>query len=116
MLIKKIPDISGLVTTTVLNTKLIQVENKIPDASKLVITSVLNRKTGEVENKIPDRAKYITTQEFTRLTAENFAARLKQDDLVSKSDFNNKLKSFNRKITLNKTKYFKVLKKLNSVT
>ena len=98
MLIKKIPDISGSVTTTVLNTKLIQVENKIPDASKLVITSVLNRKTGEVENKIPDRAKYITTQEFTRLAAENFAARLKQADLVGKSDFNNKLISFNRKI------------------
>ena len=85
-------------TTTVLNTKIIQVENKIQDASKLVITSVLNRKTGEVENKIPDRAKYITTQEFTRLAAENFAARLKQADLVGKSDFNNKLISFNRKI------------------
>ena len=54
MLMKKISDISGLVTTTVLNAKI-----------------------SEVENKIPDNSKYITTQEFNKLTAENFAARLR---------------------------------------
>ena len=41
-------------------------------------TTVLNTKIGEVENNIPDHAKYITTQQFNKLTAENFAARLKQ--------------------------------------
>ena len=51
MLIKNIPDPSGLVTTTVLNTKI-----------------------SEVENKIPNHDKYITTQEFNKLTAESFAA------------------------------------------
>ena len=35
------------------------------------------------------------------LTAENFAARLKQADLVNKTDFDNKLTSFNKLITSN---------------
>ena len=93
MLIKKIPGTSGLVTTTVLNTKI-----------------------SEVENEIPDHGKYITTQEFNKLTAENFAGILTQANLVSKTDFHNKLISFNRKITLNKTKYLEVQKKLNNLT
>ena len=38
-------------------------------------TTVLNTKISEVENKIPEQSKYITTQEFNKLTAENFAAR-----------------------------------------
>ena len=58
---KKIPDTSGLVTTTVLNTKIIEVENKISDTSSLVTATVLNTNS-EVENKIFDHAKYITTQ------------------------------------------------------
>ena len=66
MLIKKVPDTSGLVTTTVLNTKLSEVENKIPNTASLVATTVLNAKMGEVENKDPDDAKYITTLEFNK--------------------------------------------------
>ena len=42
-------------------------------------------------------------------------ARLKQADLVNKTDFNNKLTSFNKRITLNKTKHLEVQKKLNSL-
>ena len=34
---------------------------------------------------------------------------------MSKTDFHNKLASFNRKITSNKTKYVEVQEKLNSV-
>ena len=45
----------------------------------------------------------ITTQEFTKLTTGNFVARLKQANLVTKTDFDAKLPSLNRKITLNKT-------------
>ena len=66
ILIKKIPDTSVLVTPTVLNTKIIEVENKIPDTSSLVTTTVVNTKINEDENKIPDHAKYITTHEFLR--------------------------------------------------
>ena len=58
--------------------------------------TILNTKISEVENKIPDNSKYITTQEFNKLTAENFEARLKQADLVNKTDFDNKLTSFNK--------------------
>ena len=78
-------------------------------------TTVLNTKISEVNNKIPDSSKHINTQEFKELMAENAAARLKQADLVNKTDFDNKLTSFNRRITSNKTKYLEVPKKINSV-
>ena len=111
----KIPDASGSVTTIILNTKISEVENKIPDTSSLVTTTVLNTKISEVENKIPDHAKYITTQELNKLTTENVAARLKQANLVDKTDFDNKLTSFNKRIISNKTKHLEVQKKLNSL-
>ena len=59
-----------LVTTTVLNTKISEVENKIPDTRSLVTTDVPNTNNGESKNKIPDRFP-----EFSRFTAENFEAR-----------------------------------------
>ena len=40
-----------------------------------------------------------------KLTLENCVARLKQVNLVNKTDFDDKLKILNRKITWNKTKY-----------
>ena len=54
-----------------------------------------------------DHDKYITTQEFNKLTADNFAARLKQEDLTSKNDiadfvkntdFDEQLKNYNKKL------------------
>ena len=74
-----------------------------------------NTKINEIENKTNDQdlTKYITTQEFNKLTLENFASRLAQADLASKNDiayfvkmtdFDNKLKNLNKKITSNKTK------------
>ena len=44
----------------------------MPDTSGLVTATILNTKIREVENKNPDHGKYITTQEFNKLTAENF--------------------------------------------
>ena len=82
-----------------MNTKISQ--NKIPETSSLVTTTVLNIKASEVENKIRDHAKYITTQEFDKLTTENFDAKPTQANLVSTTDFGNKLISFN--ITSNET-------------
>ena len=55
---------------------------QIPDTSSLVTTNVLNIKIVEVENNIPDHAKHITTLEFNNLTGENVVARLKQADLI----------------------------------
>ena len=48
-----------------------------------------NTKINETEKKITDdnHDKYITTPEFNKLTSENFAARLKQANLVTKTEF-----------------------------
>ena len=70
----------------------------------------------EVENIFPDNSNHITAQEFNKWTAENFVARLNQADLVNKTDFDNKLASFNRRNTSNKTKHLEVQRKLNSLT
>ena len=75
-------------------------------------TTVLDTKIGEVENNIPDHAKYITTPEFNKLTAENLAARSKKADFVHQTVFDNILTSFNRKTISNKTKHVEVEKKL----
>ena len=101
--------------TTVLNTKISEVEKKVPVTSDLVTTTVLNTKISEVGNKIPNHDKYITTPEFKKLAAEDFATRLKQANLVTKTDYVNKLTSFNRRITLNKTKHLEVQKKLDTL-
>ena len=61
-------------------------------------TTILNTKIGEVQ------------KEIYKLEI------LEQVNLVSKTDFDNKLISFNRKITSNKTNYLKVPEKLNSLT
>ena len=70
--------------------------------------------------------KYITTPELNKLTAESFVTRLAQANLASKSDianfleitdFNDKLKFLNKKVTSNKTKHLLVkneLKKLQT--
>ena len=52
--------------------KISEVENKIPNTSGLVTTTFLSTKINEVENKIPNHDKYITTPEFDKLTAENY--------------------------------------------
>ena len=93
-------------TTTILNTKISEAENKIVNISNLVTSTILNTKISEVENKIPNNSKYITTQVFNKLTAEDFPARLKQADLVNKTD---------RQITSNKIKHLEVQKKVNSL-
>ena len=80
-------------TTTNLNTKINEVERKTPDTSGLVTTTVLNTKSAEVENKNTNYAKYVTPT-LNKLTAENFEAKLKQANSVTKTDFDDKLTSF----------------------
>ena len=100
----KIPSISGLATNAALTT----VENKIPDV-----------KITEIEKNLTDHNhdKYITTPEFNTLAADVFNARLAQTNLITKTDFDAKLSSLNRKITANKAKFLLVeieLKKLQT--
>ena len=64
--------------------------------------TVFNTKISDVENKVPDHAKYISTQGFHKLNTEYFTTRLKQANLVSKTDFDNKIISLNKKLTSNK--------------
>ena len=98
-----------------LNKKIGDVDEKIPNTSDSVTTTVLNTKVSEVKNKNPDNSKHITTQEINKLTAESFAARLKPADLVNKADFDNKLISFNKRVTSNNRKHVEVQKTLNSL-
>ena len=101
-------------------------DKKIPDATTLIHINQYNKdnqnlekKIGDVYKKITDTSglvtttilKKITTQEFNKLTAENFTARLKEADLVSKTDFDNDLTSFDKQITSNKTKRSEVKRK-----
>ena len=62
-----------------------------------------------------EKCLFFTTPEFNTLIAENFEERLKQANLVSQTDFDNKLTSFNKRITSNKTKYLEFQKNLNSL-
>ena len=81
-------------------TALTAVENKIPSVSNLVKKTDYNIKISEIERKITDHNcdKYITTPEFDKFSAENFAARLKQANLVTKTNFDHKLKNLNKKL------------------
>ena len=72
-----------------------------------------------MERKITDHNhdKYITTPEFNKLSAEVFNLKLKQADLVTKTDFDGKLRSQNQKKNSNETKHLLVeneLKKLKT--
>ena len=71
--------------TTVLNTKIVEIERTIPDVNGLV-TTAFNTKIGEV--KIPDHAKYITTPEFNKSAGSTFYIKLKHANLATNSDVN----------------------------
>ena len=75
--------------------------------------------------ELKNYAKYITTKEFNKLKANNLTATLKLVKLaskndfanfVNKTDFDNKLLSFNKKIDLNKTKDVIVDNELNQLS
>ena len=96
--LKKIPDFTGLVTTTVLNTNIAEGENKIPDGSGLVTTTFLNAKIREVGNKIPSVSdlaketdfnakisKYSITFDCNKITAEILEIKIKEKVLVDQS-------------------------------
>ena len=99
----KIPDVSSLATKTPLTA----VENKKPDVNSLVKKKqTVAQKSMNLKKKLTDHNhdKYITTPEFNTLAADVFNARLAQANLITKTDFDAKLSSLNRKITTNKSK------------
>ena len=58
---------------------------------------------------------YITTPEFNTLATSFFNARLAQANLITKTDFDAKLSSLNRKITSNKSKHLLVENELRKL-
>ena len=110
---KKIPDISNLVTKAALTT----VENKIPSISILVKKTDYNTQVTKIENKLNNHNhdKYIDTSEFNTLATNFFNARLAQANLITKTDFDAKLSSLNRKITQNKSKRLLIENELNKL-
>ena len=103
-------NINNLPTTAAFNAKVNEIKNKIPNTTNLSTTTALNT----ADNKIPGHSKYITTSEFNRLKVKKLSARLAQANLASqngivnfvkRTDFDDKLKSLNKKITSNKVKH-----------
>ena len=66
----------------------------------------MTQKSVSLKKKLTDHNydKYITTPEFNTSAADVLNARLAQANLITKTDFNAKLSSLNRKITSNKSK------------
>ena len=109
----KIPDASSSTTKTV-------VENKIPSVSSLVkkkqtITQKLNLII--IKNKLNNHNhdKYIATPEFNILAADVFNVTLAQDNLITKTYFDAKLSSLNRKIVASKSKHLLLESELNKL-
>ena len=67
-----------------------------------------NTKITDIENKLNNHNhdKYIDTSKFNTLAANVVNLRLTQANLITKTDFDAKLSSLNRKITANKTRHF----------
>ena len=74
-------------------------ENKIASVSNFVKKTDYNTKISELEKKLTDHNhdKYIAMSEFNTLAADVFNARLAQANLITKTDFDDKLFSLNRK-------------------
>ena len=90
----KIPSIRGLA----IKTALIAVENKIPNNSNLVKKTDYNKKITEIEKKLTDHNhdKYITTPKLNTLATSVFNTGLAQENLVTKTNFDNGLSSLDK--------------------
>ena len=78
-------DVSGLVTDTVLNLKIGEVDNKTPDISGLIKKTIFEVKISEIKKK------YFTTSDYDNFISDILDANLKQEELIDKSDLNTKL-------------------------
>ena len=88
----------------------------MPNFSNSVKKTDYNTKINETEKKITYHShdKLITIPEFNKLTAENFNARLAQENLVKTKDFDKKLKNLNKNINSNKTKHLVIKNELKN--
>ena len=99
---EKIPYTSSLVKKTDYNAKITEIEGKILNISDLATNTALTA----VENKIPD----VTNPKFNTMLASVVNVRLALANLVTKTDFDDKLSSLNKKSISNEN----ALKKLKT--
>ena len=74
------------------------VENKIFSVSDLLNMTDYSAKMKDIEGK------YLITTDYNKFTSDILDAKIKQTELVSKSDLDKKLINTNKKIASNKTK------------
>ena len=100
-------DTSDFVLKINYNTDKTELEKRIPNVTDFVIKTDCNTKINDIENRITDHNhnKYIDTPDFNKVAANVFNARLKQANLLTKTDFDVEMSNLNRKIASNQTKY-----------
>ena len=82
-------------TTTVLNTKISEVDNKNPSVSGLA------KNYTDYDAKIKDtKGKYFTAADYNKFTSETFDANIKQKELVNNSYMSNIIKNSDLNINL----------------
>ena len=98
--------------------------NKLSDITNLATNNTLDAKVNEVKNKNTWYNNHNTNTKFKKLRGENFAAILVQANLTGKNDiadsvektnFDDKLKNLNTKITSKKKKYVPVENELTKL-
>ena len=104
------PDKNGLVTATVLNRKISEVDNEILSVSVFVKKIDYDAKIKEIEGK------YFTTTDYNKFTSDILDVKIKQKDSVNKSNSDKKLININEKTSSKKTKHKETDKKLTDLT
>ena len=97
----KIPNINGLLATTVLNTKIMKAKflilvvqsllqvliQKLEKSKIKFLTLVVQLKKNDYDAKIKDiKKKYFTTADYNEVTMDILDAKIKQKELVNKSE------------------------------
>ena len=82
---QKIPDFRGLVTTTVLNTRIDEAENKFSNVTGLVKNQIMMLKY---------QGKCITNYDYNKFASDILNAMIKQKGLVNTANISNLVKNF----------------------
>ena len=107
---KEIPDTSRLVRKTYYNANITEIESKKPSITASATSSALTAVENEISNvsnlvKKTDfdakllyiESKYITTTNYNKFTSKRLDAKIKQKELVSKSEISH----FGKNVDLN---------------
>ena len=91
------------------NAKINELKIKITNVSNLVKKTDYDTKISKIEKKVANHIhdKYSTTPKFNTFTAEAFDDRIGRANLITQTNFDNELISFNKKTNSNKTKHNK---------